>query len=81
MALARCVVHKPEGTKHSYDFYAFPIGYPESTAAICGRELCYEPALVWLAPEEVQSHRSGNRVFDVHTAAVKLRVGDELEKA
>jgi hypothetical protein len=77
MAIARCEGHPPKGIKHEYDAYAEPIGYP-TTAAICGRINCEEPAYVWLTPEDVAQHKRGSRVFNVRTHSTKLKVIDKL---
>ena len=80
MAIGRCSEHPFERvTKEPYNVYAFPLGYPQ-TAAICGRPGCENPARIWLTPDEVTQHRAGARVFDLHSQAIKARVGDDLTK-
>lgn len=75
MALVRCVeTHgRPTGRKHNYVMSVKPVGYPE-TAAICGREGCEYPGLVWLTETERAAYRKGHRIFSVPTAAVKIKV-------
>jgi hypothetical protein len=79
MAIARCEQHPIQrDTKEPYNAYALPLGFPE-TAAICGRVGCENPAQIWLTPEEIEQHRTGQRVFGVKTHSIRVRVGDDLE--
>ena len=77
MAIARCSDHPLGSTKQPYNFYAHPLGFPQ-TAAICGRPGCENPALVWLEPGEVKDHKAGQRVFGVKTHSIRVQVGAEL---
>lgn len=73
MAIVRCVEHLPEGRKAEYVMSLNPIGYPD-TAAVCGREGCEQPGLVWLTEDERLAYVDGQRVFEVKTNAIKVRV-------
>lgn len=74
MAIVRCVEHKPKGRSEPYVMSLNTVGYP-NTAAICGREGCEKPGLVWLTEDERQQYVSGRRVFGFNTAVIKVRVG------
>lgn len=76
MALVRCdKKHSPpkRKKKHRYVQAVQPIGYP-NTAAICGREGCREPGLVWLNVQESEEYQRGERIFDFQHAGAKIRV-------
>lgn len=74
MALVRCRKHgRPKGRKRPYVLSVKPVGYPK-TAAICGREGCTNAGLVWLTARERTAYERGERVFSIHTAAVRLKV-------
>ncbi|RUU96466.1 hypothetical protein LRP31_02215 [Mesorhizobium mediterraneum] len=78
MAIARCTSHPiTRDTKEPYQVHALPIGYP-TTAAVCGRVGCEDPARIWLTPDEAKKHSAGQRVFGVKTHSVKVRVGADL---
>ena len=74
MALARCKeCGEPKGTTNSYVRSVEPVGYPE-TAAICGSSGCENPALIWLNDGEEKTFISGQSIFKLPTAAMKVRV-------
>lgn len=74
MALVRCEDHgRPRGITQTYVQATYPLGYPD-TAAICGRAGCRNPGLVWLNEDEKTAYDSGERVFSVPNAAVKIQV-------
>jgi len=75
MALVRCEeVHgQPTGVKHRYVMAVKPVGYPD-TAAICGLKGCEYPGLVWLTEEEHAEYQTGQRIFAIPNAAVKIKV-------
>lgn len=73
MALVRCRSHgKPKGKTRQYaDTPYEPVGYP-SSGLICG--LCQKPGLVWLETHEEHSYRDGERIFQLPTGSVKIRI-------
>jgi len=75
MARVRCArKHSPpKGRKYRYVEAVKPIGYPD-TAAICGREGCREPGLVWLSVQEWEEYQRGERIFDFQHGGAKIRV-------
>jgi hypothetical protein len=74
VALVRCTAcGSPRGRTRRYVVAVKPVGYPE-TAAICGRAKCVYPGLVWLDESEKAAYDSGERIFKVPNAAVKVRV-------
>jgi hypothetical protein len=79
MALCRCEIHdiNEDRTKHIYGAYALPIGYPE-TGVVCGSVGCENPARVWLNEDQIDEFKKGQRVFNVNTGTLKVRVGDKL---
>ena len=79
MALCRCEAHgiDERRTKHAYDAYALPVGYPQ-TAVMCGTAGCESPARVWLNREQVKEFQQGQRIFNVNTGTLKVRVGESL---
>lgn len=73
MALVRCEQHgRPKGRTQTYVKAVQPAGYPD-TAAICGRKHCDRPGLVWLNQAEKKAYDSGQRIFSIPTAAVKIK--------
>lgn len=73
MALVRCDEHgPPRGRTQTYVQAVHPLGYPE-TAAICGRQNCTQPGLLWLNKGDRKAYDSGERIFSVQTAAVKVK--------
>ena len=74
MALVRCEQHgKPDGVVRNYVMVVQPIGYP-GTAATCGRQDCLDPGMVWLDAEEARAYKTGQRVFAVSNAGIKVQV-------
>lgn len=73
MAIVRCEKHEPVGRTRSYASAVEPVGYPD-TALVCGLKQCEEPGLVWLEQDELDTYKSGGRVFFMPTFAAKLRV-------
>ncbi len=74
MALVRCKqCGSPKGRTRKYVTFAPPLGYPD-TAAICGRAGCERPGVVWLDEQDKKGYDSGQRIFTVPNAAVKIRV-------
>jgi hypothetical protein len=76
MALCRCEKHgnpKKRGGGN-YVRSVKPIGYPDKTSTICGRELCENPGLIWLDERETQAYEKGQRVFMFSTFTVKVLV-------
>ena len=73
MALARCAsCGKPNGRKHKYVAKRLPLNFPDS-AVMCGN--CgTRKAIIWLDSEERKEYLDGKRVFDFHTASVKVMV-------
>ncbi len=77
MALARCkdCGHpKKETAKHTYNISVKPVGYPDNTAAVCGRPNCENPPLIWLNEEERKKYEGGQTIFGIHTQTMKVRV-------
>ena len=73
MALVRCQHHgKPKGRTLSYARSVKPVGWPD-TAAICGREGCEKPGLIWLTGAESRAYDKGQRVFGFNNASMKAR--------
>ena len=74
MALVRCEQHgHPKGRTTAYVRSAEPVGYPDS-AAVCGLKDCDNPGLVWLTQEESDAYAEGERIFQLATYAVKVKV-------
>ena len=74
MALARCAkCGRPEGITHSYTNSHRPISYPNS-GVVCGTKGCRNPAYLWLIEAEEKRYAAGERVFELPTNAVKVRV-------
>lgn len=75
MALVRCErCGKPSGRGRVYVASRPPLGYPADAAAICGRAGCDRPGLLWLDGDEAREYQEGERVFQLPTAAAKIRV-------
>jgi hypothetical protein len=73
MALVRCNNHgKPAGRALHYVRAVKPVGYP-NTAAICGRQGCTEPGIIWLTEEESKAYDQGQRVFGFNNASMEVR--------
>lgn len=77
MAIARCEQCgkqtqnvKPPGY---FDKPFLPVGHP-SSGVVCGRPDCENNAVVWLKAGEAEAYRRGQRVFDMHTQTVKVRL-------
>jgi len=74
MAIVRCKQHgRPKGRTQRYVTSVRPVGYPD-TAAICGREGCTRPGLVWLTDRERAAYQRRRRVFSIPSAAAKIKV-------
>ncbi len=75
MAISRChnCWKSPKGVKKEYVATVHPVGYPD-TAVICGTKGCQCSGLVWLTSNEFSDYKRGNRIFDVDTQTVKVRV-------
>jgi hypothetical protein len=75
MALVRCDKHgNPKGkSKNNYVIGVEAVGHPE-TAAICGRDGCENPGLVWLNEQEHKDYKVGQRVFGFNTNVFKVKV-------
>ena len=71
MALCRCKDHPPKTNR--YIKSVEPIGYPD-TAAICGNIKCQNPGLIWLDSQETEEYNNGERIFDLNTRTVKIKV-------
>lgn len=78
MAIIRCEDHpvQVKRAKNTYVRRVEPVGYPD-TAAICGRNDCENPGYVWLTREEYQRFKKGIRYFELDTALITVKVGDE----
>jgi hypothetical protein len=73
MALVRCDEHgAPRGRTQTYVQAVHPLGYP-ITAAICGRENCSNPGLLWLNEDDKKAYDNVERIFPVQTAAAKVK--------
>jgi hypothetical protein len=76
MALARCSgCGRPKCRTKDYVRAVEPVGYPD-TAIICGSSGCEQAAVIWLDRVEQSAYKSGERVFQFPTHAVKVRVAD-----
>lgn len=74
MALVRCKqCGAPRGRTRSYTISVEPVGYPD-TAVVCGASGCERPGLVWLEQQERMAYNRGQRVFELPTAATKVKV-------
>ena len=74
MAIVRCGNHKPTAAKgDSYAAEHIPVGHP-SSALICGRKDCADPATIWLKTREEEAYQSGERIFELPTRAAKVQV-------
>jgi hypothetical protein len=75
MAISRCEKHgKPNGHRRTYAARPrIPVGNPDS-GVICGRTVCRNPGLLWLTLDEERTYEVGERIFEMYTAAVKVRV-------
>ena len=73
MALVRCDIHgKPRGT--ACVAHRLPVGYPNQSAAICGRKGCTNPGVLWLKVNEDAQYQNGMRIFDLPPPAVRIMV-------
>jgi len=83
MANARCREHSDDlvrgATRNRYVARVEPLNYP-NTSVICGRRDCQNPALIHLNEEEWQEYQQGERFFEPHTQAVKIRVSERAER-
>jgi hypothetical protein len=79
MAIVRCEAHPVNlsQAKHIYTKRGKPIGYP-NTSAICGKTGCTSPGLVWLTEQELLEFNHGQRIFDMHTQTVQIKIEDQL---
>jgi len=55
-----------------------PLNY-SNTSVICGKKGCTEPGLVHLDEKEWQDYQNGQRFFNPHTLAIKVKLGDTVE--
>ena len=82
MANARCEKHSNDlitgATRNKYVARVEPFNYP-NTAVICGRVGCTLPALIHLNEEEWRNYLAGERFFNPHTLAVKIKVSEKHE--
>lgn len=82
MANARCKEHSNDlvagATRNRYVARVQPLNYPK-TSVICGRRGCHNPALIHLNDEEWQDYQQGERIFEPHTQAVKIKVSEIAE--
>ena len=82
MASARCREHSSDlvrgATRNTYVARVEPLNYP-NTSVICGRRDCQKPVLIHLNEEEWQDYQQGERIFEPHTQAVKIRVSEKVE--
>lgn len=75
MALVVCKeCEPPVGSKNTYVKAVEPLGYPDDTAAICGRRDCNNPGLVWLTTQELEAYEAGERIIEIPNNAVKIKV-------
>jgi hypothetical protein len=74
MCLSRCSnCGKPKGKKRNYVGSAYPIGHPNG-AVLCGTEGCNFPGIIWLTETEFSKYQRGERIFELPTHTVKVRV-------
>lgn len=62
MGFVRCTQHEPEAKKYEYTGAVCTIGYP-NTAAVCPRDDCHNPGLLYLTESEYDDYKRGRRVF------------------
>ena len=74
MALMRCEIHPPMGTKRTYVSSVKPVGFP-ATALICGRKDCDRPALIWLERDQKSDYDAGQRIFQPQSFVTKVCAG------
>ncbi len=73
MALVRCATcGVPKGRARTYVRYVNPVGYPDG-GLICGIASCGRPGLIWLDEKEAEAYKKGERVFELPTAAAKVK--------
>lgn len=63
---------KERGRIPRYVRHVPPLGHPNS-ALVCGAAACDRPGLIWLQREEGEAYDRGQRVFELSTAATKVR--------
>ena len=76
MAILRCDnCGKPtKNVQKQYVAFVYPIGFPD-TAAICGSgKGCSSPGLVWLTKQDYSLYQNGNRIFDLATRTMRVKV-------
>jgi hypothetical protein len=84
--LQRCEGHTTNGwpqekeTGYTYVAAVEPVGYPDETAAICGREGCEESALVFLDDRQYWRFQyRDERIFRIHKREdVAVEVTDDV---
>ena len=69
MALARCELHEPTGSKRAY-VKAVPAAGP---GIVCGTDRCCNDAMIWLDSDEYQAYQAKETVFSLPTQAAKVR--------
>ena len=77
MAIARCTecgkpTHNVKPPGYSENPY-LPMGHPNS-GVICGRPGCENHAMIWLKLDEEEQYQRGQRIFEIHTHTVKVKV-------
>ncbi len=79
MALVRCetCTIKPAGRTRVYVRSVTPPGHPDS-GLICGSSGCRRPGLIWLERAEATAYAQGERIFDLPTAAAKVRAHERI---
>jgi len=74
MALARCEEHGPPiGRTNTYTYRHDPVSHPDS-GLVCGITGCDKPAHVWITADEERLYSAGQRVFELPTQAIKVRL-------
>ena len=75
MAICRCKDHPPKGRKHEYTYYAFPIGY-KNTSCICGKRNCEKSGVIYLVKTEYDDFvNRERRIFDFFSTQIsKVKV-------
>jgi len=79
MALCRCYKHAPTGRKNTYNYYALPIGF-RNTSSICGTNGCNDSGLIWLTNRhDLPSFNRGNRIFGLTTHnGTKMKIQNKI---
>lgn len=86
MGFVRCTQHEPEAKKYNYVGAICTVGYP-NTAAVCPRDKCHNPGLLYVTESEYKHYKRGRRVFnllsesseDAGTGAA-VRVGNRVAR-